>query len=247
VICARIHRYDTVESTNDIAIEMLRRGEPEGTMVTALAQSKGRGRRGRTWLDEPGQNVLMSLLLTPEKQPFELHELSFVTAVGVRNHLALDHGLEAVLKWPNDVLVGDKKIAGILIETTKFSDKWGVVAGIGLNINQSVFGDELSDCATSIALETGRRTSVEETCEVLASRILDNYEQYLECGFAAILAIWRKHMWGKGLNVELATEGKSVVGNIRGVDETGALLIVDGHRNQHIIRVAETIKVAPSP
>ncbi|MHB9035213.1 MAG: biotin--[acetyl-CoA-carboxylase] ligase [Armatimonadota bacterium] len=241
MISARIHRCNTVESTNDIALDMARRGEPEGTVVTALAQTKGRGRRGRTWLDRPGQNALMSVVLIPDKNPAQLRELSFVAGVGVADYLALDHGIECSLKWPNDALVDDKKIAGILVEAVKVSDKWCAVAGIGLNVNQSEFDDELCNRATSIALKTGNQSSVDDTCERLAARVLEAYEQYISNGFDEILDRWRKRMWGIGLLVEVATQDRSIIGSIDGVDATGALMVRDALGNQHGIHAADSI------
>ncbi|MCE5313684.1 MAG: biotin--[acetyl-CoA-carboxylase] ligase [Armatimonadota bacterium] len=243
MIPTQIHRYGTVKSTNDIAIEMLKHGEPEGTVVTALAQSKGRGRRGRSWASEPGQNAIVSIVLTPHKQPNQLHELSFVAGLGVAEYLANDHAVEVSLKWPNDVMVGDKKIVGILVETAKVSGEWSAVAGIGLNVNQSRFDGELHNRATSIAIETGRQVDVDSVCERLAKRVLEVYEQYITGGFEDILARWTKYMWGVGRVVEVATEARSILGHIEGADDTGALIIKDARGHRHCIRAADTIRV----
>lgn len=240
MIPARIHRYGTVTSTNDIAIEMLHRGEPEGTVVAALSQSSGRGRRGRRWIDRPGDCALISLVLTPGKPLSEMGELTFVISLGVADYLAIDHGLDPALKWPNDVLVSDKKIVGILVETV---GNLGAVAGIGLNVNQVELADEIKNTATSVAIETGRQSNIDEVCERFAAKVLEVYESYLANGFEHILNRWLERMWGVGRMVEVSSESGSVTGIIDGVEPTGELIVKGADGNLHAIHAADAIKV----
>ncbi|MEN6357088.1 MAG: biotin--[acetyl-CoA-carboxylase] ligase [Armatimonadota bacterium] len=244
MIPARIHRYGTVTSTNDTAIEMLHRGEPEGTVVTALSQSSGRGRRGRSWIDKPGDCALISLVLTPDKPLSEMGELTFVMSLGVADYIAEDYGLEPALKWPNDVLVSDKKIVGILVETV---GNLGAVAGIGLNVNQTELADEIKDTATSIAIETGHQSNIDEVCERFAAKVLEVYEDYLSNGFEHILSLWRERMWGLGRIVEISSEAGSVKGIIDGVEPTGALIVKSADGSLQAIHAADAIKVITGP
>jgi biotin-(acetyl-CoA carboxylase) ligase len=112
-----IHRCDEVGSTNDIALEMARSGAPEGTVVIARSQTKGRGRRGRSWFSKPGESVIMSVILRPDIPVNRYSQLAFPAAVAIAETLQIDCGLDPALKWPNDVLVSDRKIAGILVES----------------------------------------------------------------------------------------------------------------------------------
>jgi BirA family biotin operon repressor/biotin-[acetyl-CoA-carboxylase] ligase len=236
----RIHSYGTVESTNDIATEMLRRGEPEGTVVTALSQSKGRGRRGRGWFDEPGDCALMSMIFTPNVHISRMHEMSFVVSLGVADFLSLDHGLNPALKWPNDVLIDDKKIVGILVETV---DKLGAVAGIGLNVNQVELPDEIKNSATSLKIITGKSFDVDTQVRKLSERILKVYEEYLAVGFDYTLTRWREFMWGVGRRVEISTSEQLLTGTIDGVDSSGALIIKDACGKIQTIVAADAIKL----
>lgn len=237
----RIHSYGTVESTNDIAIEMLRRGEPEGTVVTALSQSKGRGRRGRGWFDEHGDCALMSMIFIPNMHISRMHELSFVVSLGVADLLSLDHGLNPALKWPNDVLIDGKKIVGILVETVV--DKLGAVAGIGLNVNQVELPDEIKSSATSLKIITGKSFDIDMQVRKLSERVLKVYEEYLAGGFDYTLTRWRELMWGVGKKVEISAQEQLLAGTISGVDSSGALIIKDACGETQTIVAADAIKL----
>lgn len=214
VISPIIHRYNEVVSTNDIALEMARSGAPEGTVVLARSQSKGRGRRGRAWLTEPDQNVLMSVVLKPTSP---VTELPFIAAVAVVEYLCNSFRIDPKLKWPNDVIVQEKKIAGILVETTPDS----AIVGIGLNINQPKFPIELADIATSIFIETGTGVEVDAAAQALLNHLFATYQ----LPFKEILTRWQKYMWGCGRSVEITTEEGNISGFISGIDSDGALLI----------------------
>ena len=133
MITPAIYRFEEVGSTNDIALGMARHGASEGTVVITRSQTKGRGRRGRKWFARPGESVIMSVVLRPELPLNRYSELAFVAAVAVAECLEDKCGLEPSLKWPNDVLVGDRKIAGILIE----SERGAAIVGIGMNVLQN--------------------------------------------------------------------------------------------------------------
>lgn len=211
------HRFEEVGSTNDIALEMARAGAREGTVVTARGQSKGRGRRGRRWFARPGESILMSVILRPKLPLNRYSELSFVAAVGLAQCLKTQCGLKASLKWPNDVLVGDRKVAGILVE----AGQGAAIVGIGVNVNQSEFPPELMDKASSLAVETGAKLDVDTLMQSVLKYLFAAYE----LPFEEILTRWRKYMWGLGRSVEVAAECGTVSGTIAGIDSDGALLI----------------------
>ncbi|MCE5199776.1 MAG: biotin--[acetyl-CoA-carboxylase] ligase [Armatimonadota bacterium] len=235
-----IHRFGTVSSTNDIAIAMARRGEPEGTVVTALAQSSGRGRRGHTWWDHPGRNVLMSMVLRPDKPVSCLGEMAFVVSLGVAEYIAREHGLEPGLKWPNDVMIGSRKIVGILVEAVP-SQEGCVVAGIGLNVNQPKFPSELAGIATSLAIESGRFYDVDSIADGIAASVLEIHRDYLKNGFEETLGLWRKYMWGVGKQACIMTGDQEVIGIIDGVNCSGALVLRDSSGNTIVVHAADNI------
>ncbi len=229
-----LHRFDSVGSTNDVALEMAREGSPEGTVVTTLSQTKGRGRRGRQWVASPGESVILSAVLRPKLSIERYQELAFAAAVAVAEMVETECCLQPKLKWPNDVLVRDRKLCGILVEHTDGA----AVVGIGVNVRQMEFAPEIADTATSIALEGGTCTDTAKLTEALAERLFAVYA--LE--FKEILARWRKYMWGAGRLVEVVSEGGSVSGTIAGIDDDGALLIQTDDGQRRII-AADAIRM----
>lgn len=230
-----IHRFDEVGSTNDVALEMARSGAPEGTVVVAKNQTRGKGRRGRSWLAKPGDSIMLSAILRPETPLTRYSELAFVAGVAAAELLEVDCGLRPSLKWPNDVLIDDKKLVGILVEVANGA----AVIGIGINILQTELPPEISDRATSVAIEGGCCTDVER----LTERLIRILFAFCARPFEEIMTQWRKYMWGIGRSVAVDTEGGTISGSIAGVDADGALLIdtPDGARR---IIAADAIHLA---
>ncbi|MCX6345590.1 MAG: biotin--[acetyl-CoA-carboxylase] ligase [Armatimonadetes bacterium] len=233
-----IEYVGVVSSTNDIALQMARDGACEGTVVIADAQSAGRGRRGRLWLDEPGQSILMSIILRPEMPASELYGLSFAASLAVARFLGSDCHLSAQLRWPNDIYIGDRKIGGILVEMSGGT----AIVGIGINVNQRAFHDELKDMATSVMLETGQSSNVRMLAQSLADAVMKAYNEFINAGFQAILSEWRKYMWGIGSLVQIDSEALTLKGVIQGVEASGALLVCNSDGVVHSIHAVDTIK-----
>jgi len=180
----RLLYLPTVESTNTLAMQLAHERPEEGLVVLTDSQTAGRGRRGRRWVDAPGCNVLLSILLRPLFPP---HMLMMITSLAVVDTIADMCHIDASIKWPNDVLVGDRKVSGILIETSHDSnDRMVAVAGIGVNVNGHV--DELAEhstlqvplALTAVTLESvcGRKISR----EIFIARLL----QYIEKSYFAL-------------------------------------------------------------
>lgn len=241
MIPLRHHHFDTVDSTNDIALQMAQNGEPEGTIITAGQQLKGRGRRGRAWFDKPNQSVLMSIIVKPDIPPTRLHELSFIASLSAAQCLKVECGLDISLKWPNDVYIGNKKLGGILIEAIPAANPSIAIIGMGINVNQRTFPPELSGIATSVVMEHGFNPNTEELTQSLAKAILSNYEAYLLHGFEEILSRWSKYMWGIGRQARITTEGQVLQGVISGVDSSGALLLEDPFGNVQTVHAIEAM------
>ena len=212
----------TTSSTQDAARAEAERGGPVGTAVLAEEQTAGRGRLGRAWVSPAGKNIHVTLVMRPPAP--KLRVLSIVSPVAIAEALE-GIGLAPRLKWPNDVLVGGRKIAGILIETELSGDavKYALV-GIGLNVNIDVEATpEIAGIATSVRRELGRDTSREELLAALLNAFEVRYEQALAGD--AVFQAWRSRLETLGRRVR-ATLGERVEeGVAEDVDAEGNLLV----------------------
>jgi BirA family transcriptional regulator, biotin operon repressor / biotin---[acetyl-CoA-carboxylase] ligase len=226
----RLIIYPEAGSTQDVAKELALRGEPEGTAVMAVKQTKGRGRSGHSWVSPPGKNLALSLILRPRIDPARAGLLGLLTSIAVAETCEILGVPKTELKWPNDVLVDGRKIAGILSEAT-MDDRTvrSVIVGIGLNVNmeQADFPSEFRDSATSLLLCTGKVREVEETARLLLGRLRDLYQRAKQKGYAFIPALWEIRWAHRGRT--LSRNG--VVGRGEGVGADGALLLRTGDGN----------------
>lgn len=221
MIGAVIHRFDEVASTNDEARRLADEGAVEGTVVIANYQTHGRGSRGRVWISPPTANLLFSVILRPDIPVQRNGELAFVAACGAANGLRDAFGLDARVKWPNDIVVGSRKIGGIIIEA-------GVgfaVVGVGVNINWVELPAEIAKSATSVALEVGEFVDIERAFQCMLAKLDLAYLDYKENGFAKILNDWRSLDCCVGKGVAIEVDGRTVEGKSIGVDDTGSLLV----------------------
>lgn len=214
-------------STNSDAAELGRGGAPEGSVVVADAQTAGRGRLGRSWVSEPGLNLYLSVLLRPEILPSEAPQLSLVAGVAVAAALE-SVGVRPQIKWPNDVLLGGRKVCGILTEIEAEADRVSfVVVGLGVNLNSRLhdFPEELHDKATSLRIESGEAVDRAP----VAARVLGELERYYalfrDGGFAAVAPEWERRTALVGRELTVSGAGEVVTGMYAGVDTDGALLL----------------------
>jgi BirA family biotin operon repressor/biotin-[acetyl-CoA-carboxylase] ligase len=224
-----IVRCGRVESTQPIAFAIAADGAPDRSVVIADSQAAGRGRRGRPWHDEPGASLLVSIVLRPHLPAARLATLSLTAGVALAEALERAAGLDARLKWPNDVLVGGRKLAGILLESRLGATPAGgpavVALGIGVNLTQRSFPSELGDRATSVRLAGGRDVDRDGLLTEILAR-LDHWRGRLETdGFEPVRARWRAlaDTLGRPVSVD------GVAGVAVDVDDDGALLVADDH------------------
>ncbi len=235
-----IVRLSAVDSTQRAAFALAEAGAADRTVVVAETQTAGRGRRGRPWGDEPGASVLASIVVRPRLALTDLPKLSLATAVGVAEALDAVAGVGARLKWPNDVLVRGRKIAGILLES-RLGAEPVVVVGIGLNLQQGAFPDELARTATSVRLETGRLIERETMLDALL-RAFDRWRSTLETrGFAAVRARWLA--LADTIGREVTVDSRS--GLAIDLDLRGALVIRDATGAIHHVVAGELASVRP--
>lgn len=220
--CQRL-ALDEVDSTQIELARLAAEGAPEGMVVTARHQRRGRGRQGRSWWDAAGQSLLASVLLRPPVAVAQAPQLSHVAALGVTDALAAA-GVEAGIRWPNDIVILGRKVGGILPDAV--SDAAGrlqhVLLGIGLNVNQSALPLPLADSATSLRIATGRRHDPEALLEALLDALDVRYACFLARGFAGLRADWRRRTVSLGTMV---VTPPGLRGSAEDISLEGALLV----------------------
>lgn len=218
-----IYRFPTLASSNDEATRPLYR---EGDLILAECQTAGRGQRGHRWESREGENLTFSLVLEPTfLPPQEQFLISECVALGVCDAL-LHYGIEARIKWTNDIYVGDKKLAGILIEhKLQGSVLARTVVGIGLNVNQQEFSPDLPN-PVSMAQAAGREFDREQVLQDVAMSLMARYGQLRDGGAEALQAEYHERLYRLGEEHWYALpDGERFRGTIRGVESSGALCI----------------------
>ncbi len=218
---------DACESTQDVARAALRRGAGHGLAVVANWQRAGRGRHGRSWTAPPGLALLLSVILVPP--PGWLGMLPLLAGVAVADGIEASCGLRCDLKWPNDVLVDDRKVAGILAERPPGP---AVVLGVGVNVNLGPGDLPQETPATSLLLLTGKAVVREGLLGSILNSLDAWYGKALEGGAAVVLAAWRARASMLGRPVEVTGETVIRRGTAEGIDEEGGLILRydDGRR-----------------
>lgn len=223
------HVQETVDSTNAQAMRMVGQGVNTPLLVVAEQQTAGRGRRGRKWVSPFGENLYYSLVLRIDGGMRQLEGLSLLVGLAVMDALHAMGVAGAGLKWPNDVLVGDRKIAGILLELIGDpADVCHVIIGVGINANMQACA-EVDQSWTSMRLEQGGPVDRNELAGQISRRLEELLDRHRLEGFAAFQEAWeRAHLW-QGREVTLLSGENAIRGVVLGVDRLGALrLRVDG-------------------
>ncbi len=220
--------YEETESTNLEAKRLAAEGAPEGTVVVAETQTAGRGRMGRRWSSPPGKGLLFSVVLRPNLPMPEAHLLTLTVGNAMAEAIEAQVKVPVHLKWPNDLIVSNKKAGGILLEVSGEQDKvdW-VIAGIGVNVNVDFSDLPVSLRRTAISLKMATEKTVDRT--VLLARMLQTLEKaYLDCltnGFDRSLREFRERDYLLHRSVSVQTREGPVVGEAAGIDDRGALLL----------------------
>lgn len=220
--------FDSIDSTNAEALRAIQRGEAAPLLVLAERQTAGRGRRGRKWVSPFAENIYYSLVLRIEGGMRQLEGLSLVVGLAVLQALRESGVQNAGLKWPNDLLVGQKKIAGILLELVGDpADVCHVVLGVGINVNMQST-DEVDQQWTSMRLESGRSFDRNTLVALLGETLQKYLDRHQVGGFTAIQSEWEQnHLW-QGKSVTLAAGTNQIEGEVLGIDSQGALRLEVG-------------------
>jgi BirA family biotin operon repressor/biotin-[acetyl-CoA-carboxylase] ligase len=239
--------FDSLGSTNSEAIEHAKRGADEGLCIVARQQTAGRGRHGRTWVSEKDAGLYFSIVLRPGIETSFLPLITLMSGVAVHDTLE-EYGVNSDIKWVNDILVGDDKIAGILAETTDTPKGLSVVVGIGINLRSSNFPAGIADISTSIELETGETPNADDLANTLTGYIAYFYEILnSENGLEKILDEWRKRSsYYSGKNVRVVLENETLTGFTDGLEANGALRLKTGDGSVKIIQAGDVEQLRPS-
>jgi BirA family biotin operon repressor/biotin-[acetyl-CoA-carboxylase] ligase len=231
VLGSRFQFFPTIGSTNDAAATLA-----EGAVVVADRQTAGRGRRGHAWFSPPASGLYVSVVLAPHRATIDALRatqlLTLGAGVAISEALETAAGLRADLKWPNDLFVGRRKLAGILAESSGDT----VILGYGINVAPSAFPPELHDRATSIESELGRGIDRHELFVETLVALARRYQDLLNGRFDAILDAWRRRAPGAvGARVARTISGAVEDGVTAGIDDRGALLVRVGDRIERIV------------
>lgn len=216
---------DEVLSTNDEAKKNA--DMPDGTLFIADAQTAGKGRLGRSWVSPRSTGIWMSLLLKPDIPLSDISQLTLIAGLAVSRAI----GDNTMIKWPNDIVIGTKKVCGILTEMSAETDKINyVVCGIGINVNTCDFPAELKYKASSVLIETGQNT---DRCYLIA-KVMNEfeplYEKFIREGFSPFRNDYKKSCITLGKDINVSYHGKELSGNAVDIDDNGGLVIDTGSK-----------------
>ena len=224
ILGKKIVYFDSIGSTMDYAFQLGMQGAEEGTVVCAESQSKGRGRMGRNWASPKGKGIYMSVILRPKLSPTDVAQLTLLSAVAICEVVKKVCSVKATIKWPNDLLVHNMKLAGILTELSAEMDRVRfVVIGIGLNVNTPV--SLLPTHSTSLKNETKQQISRIEVFQEILRHLEKWYEDFKMAGSKKMLQRWKEYSSTLGRRVRVVDTNGHVEGEAIGLDQYGGLII----------------------
>ncbi len=243
------YHYEKTESTNADALRLAGEGAAHGTVVTADFQTAGRGRKGRSWESAAGENISMSLILKPSFAPDKASALTLVMALAVAHALQEFCGLQLHIKWPNDIVLNGKKVCGILTEMhlqTPDAVKPGnpaikcVVIGVGINVNQKSFPEEIRAIATSLFAESGKTFSKTAIMESVLQYFEKYYEIYLQTlDMSGLQVLYNELLVNRDKQVRVLDPQGEYTGIAQGINGSGELLVVREDRSVTAVYAGE--------
>lgn len=242
-----VYCLDVVESTNSEANRMAREGAPEGTLIVANTQTKGRGRQGRSWVSPPESGLYLSIILRPSCPPGWFPRLTLTAGVAVASAIQ-DIGLRPQLKWPNDILIADLKVAGILTEAVFDNRRIGfAIVGIGINVNTEPdeFPISCRSLATSLRLGLGKPVSRIDFLQTLLHRLEQWYGFFCTGAYETVVDAWCKFDNTLGRVVEVFLTEKRLVGVAEALEPDGTLLVRDKKGFLHRVVAGDVMHCRP--
>jgi BirA family biotin operon repressor/biotin-[acetyl-CoA-carboxylase] ligase len=232
VIGRDIRVFEQTTSTNDVVEKLARDGVPEGVVVFAESQTKGRGRLGRHWMSPARKGLWFSVLLRPKLRPLETTQLIVAAATALWRAIHEETGITPEIKWPNDILIRGKKVVGILTELSAELDRVKhVTLGVGVDVNLSAseFPADLRKIATSLRIETGKPVSRPELATAILRELDREYARIGDGQFGALADEWEQHCTTIGKNVSIQIGDRKIRGRAEALDDDGALLLRTEH------------------
>jgi BirA family biotin operon repressor/biotin-[acetyl-CoA-carboxylase] ligase len=242
-----IINFDSLPSTNLEAARLARAGANEGVCVVAAEQTAGRGRLQRVWLSPPGAGLYFSIVLRPTLAQGDWPLLTLMAAVAVHDALLAACLVETDIKWPNDLLVAEKKLCGILAETVETQLGRAVVLGIGINLTKDSLPAELQATATSVESVTGVRPELAEVLGALVSELVTQYESLQRVGGTRkIIREWcLRSSYCEGRLIRVTEGGETLAGTTRGLEPDGALRVETVGGKIKVLRAGDVTSVRP--
>jgi BirA family biotin operon repressor/biotin-[acetyl-CoA-carboxylase] ligase len=232
IIGRDIHVFEETTSTNDVIEKFARDGVREGVVIFAESQTKGRGRLGRKWISPGHKGLWFSILLRPNLRPQEATQLTVASATALRRAIAAETSLKPEIKWPNDILIGGKKVAGILTELSAEVDRVKhIILGIGVDVNLDAdeLPVELRKTATSLKIESGETISRAELAVAILHNLDEDYARINTGKFNLLADEWESHCATIGKNVTVLIGDRKIRGHAESLDDDGALLLRTEH------------------
>ncbi len=240
--CQRID-LECCGSTNDEAARLARAGAKHGTIVIAERQKSGRGRDGRVWESPPG-GLYMSAVLRPPMPVSDVPPMTLAIGIGLCE-AARTTGAPAVLKWPNDLLVSDRKLAGVLVEAQSQGNRLeAVIVGIGINIHGPL-AESVAETGITLAEAAGTSIDREAFIERTLAHVERWVDRYVSVGIEPIIPAWQERM-ALGLHARATVDGAPLTGCVAGLDADGALLLKDEDGNVHRVRSGDVEVLRPA-
>ena len=233
--------FDTIDSTNTKAQELAEKGYPSGTLVVADKQESGKGRRGRSWVSPSGTGIFMTLMIKPDINPNNASMLTLVAALAVAKAITSVTGEEALIKWPNDIVVNSKKVCGILTEmNAQFDYINHIVVGIGINVHNESFPEEISQMASSLMIEAGGRRF--HRAQIIAETMA-YFEQYYDTflktqDLSALVREYDELLVNRNKSVRVLDPKEPFDGKAMGITPKGEL-IVDTWESRKLVSSGE--------
>ena len=243
----QILRFDSLPSTNLEAVKYAVEGAAEGLCVVAAEQTAGRGRMQRQWISPPGAGLYFSIVLRPKFEQTHWPLLTLIAAIAVHDALGDSCSLKTDIKWPNDILVDEKKLCGILAESVDTSTGRAVVVGIGINLTQNAFPAELETTATSVEAATRAKPELEDVLEALLVNLVANYEILNKVGGnLEIIGRWcMRSSYCQGKLVRVTDGDNTLLGTTRGLERDGALRVETDNGEIKVLRAGDVSSVRP--
>lgn len=233
--------FDTIDSTNTKAQELAEKGYPSGTLIVADKQESGKGRRGRSWVSPSGTGIFMTLMIKPDINPNNASMLTLVAALAVAKAITSVTGEEAMIKWPNDIVVNGKKVCGILTEmNAQFDYINHIVVGIGINVHNESFPEEISQMASSLMIEAGGKRF--HRAQIIAET-MSYFEQYYDTflktqDLSALVREYDKLLVNRNKSVRVLDPKEPFDGKAMGITPKGEL-IVDTWESRKLVSSGE--------